>query len=158
MIDDPASIYTRAYYADAYEATLVAARLALPAIFEAPVWPQYLVDVGCGSGAWCDAAVALGEPDVTGIDGWWARREHPTPWRFMATLSGFSVPDVSTIWTSRVRRWSLLRDDKALSTRTAKIRVVRDLRTEARADDGHVLVHQRRGAKHARFARKHFTA
>ena len=84
MMDDPALIYTRAYYADAYEATLVAARLALPAVFEALGWPQYLVDVGCGSGAWCDAAVALGVPDVTGIDGWWAQPEHPTRWRFMA--------------------------------------------------------------------------
>jgi SAM-dependent methyltransferase len=84
MVGDPALIYTRAYYAEAYQATLTAARLALPAVFEVLGWPQYLVDVGCGGGAWCDAAVALGVPDVTGIDGSWARPEYPKPWAFVA--------------------------------------------------------------------------
>lgn len=70
--DDAASDLKAAYSAEFYEAQVsgshAAASIVLPLLFER--WrPQSVVDVGCGVGTWCAAAMDLGVPDCVGIDG-----------------------------------------------------------------------------------------
>jgi SAM-dependent methyltransferase len=62
------AIYTEAFFDDQVESSLLAARLVLPMLLRD--WlPESVIDVGCGLGTWCAAAMELGVGDCLGLDG-----------------------------------------------------------------------------------------
>lgn len=70
------------YYKEQYGNAFPAAMKVLPRLFEVIGVPESLVDLGCGSGAWCDAAIEYGVRRVVGLDGPWieARTRFSSGW------------------------------------------------------------------------------
>jgi len=60
--------YNHAFFRDQMDESYRSASTVLPIVFE-HFRPRSIVDVGCGVGAWLRAALDLGIPEVTGIDG-----------------------------------------------------------------------------------------
>lgn len=65
--------YDAAFYDDQVEGSARAAAVVLPLVF-AVARPARVLDVGCGQGAWLDAAGRLGATQLTGLDGAWVER------------------------------------------------------------------------------------
>lgn len=97
--------YRPDYYAAQYGGALESARLLLPAALGVLAGGgrriESLADLGCGSGAWCDAAVELGIPRVVGFDGaWCAVQSASRAWEFrendlrVSIVGSFSKFDV----------------------------------------------------------------
>ena len=65
--------YDEWYYEEQYHGSRRSADALLPAVLSVLGRPvSTLADLGCGSGAWCDAAHSLGIGTVLGLDGAWA--------------------------------------------------------------------------------------
>jgi hypothetical protein len=69
-------VYTQSFFANRQEASRISAGLVLPAVFEI-VRPESVVDFGCGTGTWLEAAKKLGVKKVLGIEGPWIRKAKP---------------------------------------------------------------------------------
>lgn len=73
-IGEHPTIYTGAFFDDQIGSSQLAARLVLPLLFGK--WlPDSVVDVGCGLGPWCAAAMDLGVPRCIGLDGSYVPQE-----------------------------------------------------------------------------------
>lgn len=68
------TIYTGAFFDDQVESSQRAADLVLPLLIGD--WrPESVIDVGCGLGTWCAAAMKLGVSDCLGLDGDYVARD-----------------------------------------------------------------------------------
>jgi SAM-dependent methyltransferase len=69
-------VYSQSFFVNRQEASRISAGLVLPAVFEI-VRPASVVDFGCGTGTWLEAAKRLGVERVLGIEGPWIRKAKP---------------------------------------------------------------------------------
>jgi SAM-dependent methyltransferase len=69
-------VYNQSFFANRQEASRISAGLVLPAIFEI-VRPTSVVDFGCGTGTWLEAAKKLGAERVLGLEGPWIKKAKP---------------------------------------------------------------------------------
>jgi hypothetical protein len=67
-----AGTYTADFFAGQADGSLASARVVLPVVFDLLGRPASMADIGCGRGTWLKAALELGVPTVTGVDGPWA--------------------------------------------------------------------------------------
>jgi len=68
--------YTKAFFSSREDASRRSARLVLPCVFDI-VRPESVVDFGCGTGTWLEAAKGLGVARVLGVEGAWIERAKP---------------------------------------------------------------------------------
>jgi SAM-dependent methyltransferase len=69
-------VYSKGFFESRQEASQRSAGLVLPAVFEI-VGPSSVVDFGCGTGTWLEAAKRLGASRVLGIEGAWISKAKP---------------------------------------------------------------------------------
>lgn len=70
------TVYSQSFFVNRQEASRISAGLVLPAVFEI-VRPASVIDFGCGTGTWLEAAKKLGVPRVLGVEGPWIRKAKP---------------------------------------------------------------------------------
>jgi SAM-dependent methyltransferase len=98
-----AETYAASFYQSHAEASLRSARCALGRTFGLLGVPGSVVDLGCGTGTWLQAARELGTATILGVDGDWVPRDQlviPAD-RFLA--ADFAAPDLAAI-TARLPR------------------------------------------------------
>jgi SAM-dependent methyltransferase len=69
-------LYSKSFFVSREEASRVSAGRVLPAIFEI-AQPTSVIDFGCGTGTWLEAAKNLGVKRVRGVEGSWIRKAKP---------------------------------------------------------------------------------
>jgi SAM-dependent methyltransferase len=84
-------VYSKSFFVNRQEASRVSAGLVLPAIFEI-VAPKTVVDFGCGTGTWLEAAKKLGAERVLGVEGEWIRKATPLVASTELKVSDLSSP------------------------------------------------------------------
>jgi hypothetical protein len=71
MAGNATCVYTKSFFDSMEDGALRSARAVLP-IVQNLLAPRSIVDIGCGRGAWLRVAMALGVPDILGMDGEYA--------------------------------------------------------------------------------------
>lgn len=84
-------MYSTSFFVNRQEASRTSARLVLPAVFEL-VKPDSVVDFGCGTGTWLEAAKALGVKRVLGLEGPWIKKAKPLIAESELRVSDLSQP------------------------------------------------------------------